>query len=76
MEYGKCMVARRFVARMLEQRVLVAYREHVAQERITELLRELEDEDRVAHEREAKKIQENRRKRDKRRCIACCILMP
>lgn len=44
-----------FAARMFEQRVLNAYRERVAQERQLQLLRELEDEDKLSKEREAKK---------------------
>ncbi|KDN44621.1 hypothetical protein RSAG8_05386, partial [Rhizoctonia solani AG-8 WAC10335] len=66
MEDGKRMFSI-FAARMFEQRVLTAYRERVAQERQLQLLRELEDEDRVAHEREAKKAKENQKKKDKKR---------
>ena len=68
MEDGKRMFSI-FAARMFEQRVLTAYRERVAQERQLQLLRELEDEDRVAHEREAKKAKENQKKKDKKRCV-------
>ena len=56
-----------FAARMFEQRVLQAYREKIAQERQSQLLRELEDEDRVAQEREAKKQTANQKKKDKKR---------
>ncbi|KAF8602186.1 hypothetical protein BDV93DRAFT_524212 [Ceratobasidium sp. AG-I] len=68
MEDGKRMFSI-FAARMFEQRVLTAYRERVAQERQLQLLRELEDEDRVAHEREAKKAKENQKKKDKKRWV-------
>jgi hypothetical protein len=66
MEEGKRMFSI-FAARMFEQRVLQAYREKVAQERQVQLLRELEDEDRVAQEREAKKQNANQKKKDKKK---------
>ena len=53
MEEGKRMFSI-FAARMFEQRVLQAYREKVAQERQLQLLRELEDEDKMEKEKEAK----------------------
>ncbi|KAL0573440.1 Stress response protein nst1 [Marasmius crinis-equi] len=66
MEEGKRMFSI-FAARMFEQRVLTAYREKVAQERQLQLLRELEDEDKFAKEREAKKQNANQKKKDKKR---------
>lgn len=66
MEEGKRMFSI-FAARMFEQRVLQAYREKVAQERQVQLLRELEDEDRVAQERETKKQNANQKKKDKKK---------
>ena len=68
MEEGKRMFSI-FAARMFEQRVLQAYREKVAQERQLQLLRELEDEDKISREREAKKQTQNQRKKDKKRCV-------
>src|ERR1700729_3564958 len=62
MEEGKRMFSI-FAARMFEQRVLNAYRERVAQERQLQLLRELEDEDKLTKEREAKKQSQNHKKR-------------
>jgi hypothetical protein len=56
-----------FAARMFEQRVLTAYRERVAQERQLQLLRELEDEDKISKERELKKQTANQKKKDKKR---------
>ncbi|KAH7882068.1 hypothetical protein F5I97DRAFT_1911677 [Phlebopus sp. FC_14] len=66
MEEGKRMFSI-FAARMFEQRVLQAYREKVAQERQQQLLRELEDEDKLTKEREAKKQTQNQKKKDKKR---------
>ena len=76
MEEGKRMFSI-FAARMFEQRVLQAYREKVAQERQQQLLRELEDEDKLTKEREAKKQTQNQKKKDKKKygvfhCFACC----
>ncbi|KAG2151084.1 salt tolerance down-regulator-domain-containing protein [Suillus bovinus] len=62
MEEGKRMFSI-FAARMFEQRVLQAFREKVAQERQMQLLRELEDEDKLTKEREAKKQLRTRRRR-------------
>ncbi|KAK4045976.1 Stress response protein nst1 [Microbotryomycetes sp. JL201] len=56
-----------FAARMFEQRVLQAYREKVAAERQLQLLREIEAEERLAEEREAKKAKEAQKKKDKKR---------
>ena len=56
-EEGKKMFSI-FAARMFEQRVLEAYeayRERAAEERQHELIRELEDEDKISKERMAKK---------------------
>lgn len=61
-----------FAARMFEQRVLQAYREKVAQERQLQLLRELEDEDKLSREREAKKQKENQKKKDKKKFVHVC----
>ena len=55
--------------RMFEQRVLNAYRERVAQERQLQLLRELEDEDKLTKEKEAKKQSQNQRKKDKKKSL-------
>lgn len=80
MEEGKRMFSI-FAARMFEQRVLQAYREKVAQERQLQLLRELDDEDKLSKEREAKKQSQNQKKKDKKRypfphlTIALRILM-
>jgi hypothetical protein len=70
MEEGKRMFSI-FAARMFEQRVLQAYREKVAQERQLQLLRELEDEDKMSKEREAKKQTQNQKKKDKKRSVFC-----
>lgn len=56
-----------FAARMFEQRVLTAYREKVALERQKRLLEELDDENRVDAQREAKKAKEAQKKKDKKR---------
>ncbi|KAG8215173.1 hypothetical protein J3R82DRAFT_8688 [Butyriboletus roseoflavus] len=66
MEEGKRMFSI-FAARMFEQRVLQAYREKVAQERQQQLLRELEDEDKLTKEREVKKQTQNQKKKDKKK---------
>lgn len=55
-----------FAARMFEQRVFQAYREHVAQERQRKLLEEIELESRAAEEREAKKLKDKTRKKNKK----------
>jgi hypothetical protein len=68
MEEGKRMFSI-FAARMFEQRVLNAYRERVAQERQLQLLRELEDEDKLTKEREAKKQSQNQKKKDKKKWV-------
>ena len=68
MEEGKRMFSI-FAARMFEQRVLQAYREKVAQERQLQLLRELEDEDKLTKEKEAKKQTQNQKKKDKKRYV-------
>jgi hypothetical protein len=67
MEEGKRMFSI-FAARMFEQRVLQAYREKVAQERQLQLLRELEDEDKLQKEREVKKQSQSQKKKDKKKC--------
>lgn len=72
MEEGKHMFSI-FAARMFEQRVLQAYREKVAQERQLQLLRELEDEDKMSKEREAKKQTQNQKKKDKKRSVRCFV---
>lgn len=59
-----------FAARMFEQRVLTAYREEVAAEKQNQLLREIEAEQRLAEEREAKKAKEAQKKKDKKKCVA------
>lgn len=56
-----------FAARMFEQRVLTAYREKVAAERQRKLLEELEDEDKLQAQREAKKQREAAKKKEKKR---------
>ena len=63
-----------FAARLFEQRVLQAYRERVAQERQLQLLRELEDEDKMSKEREAKKQTQNQKKKDKKRLYTSPLL--
>ncbi len=72
MEEGKRMFSI-FAARMFEQRVLQAYREKVAQERQLQLLRELEDEDKISKEREAKKQTQNQKKKDKKRLVPLLV---
>ena len=66
MEEGKRMFSI-FAARMFEQRVLQAYREKVAQERQLQLLRELDDEDKITRDREMKRQNQNQKKKDKKR---------
>lgn len=66
MEEGKRMFSI-FAARMFEQRVLQAYREKVAQERQLQLLRELEDEDKLTKEKEQKKRTEKEKKNARRK---------
>jgi hypothetical protein len=66
MEEGRKMFSI-FAARMFEQRVLNAYREKVAAERQEQLLRELEDEDKVQAEKDAKRQKENQKKKDKKK---------
>lgn len=56
-----------FAARMFEQRVLQAYREKVAQDRQLQLIKELEEEDRAAADREAKKKKDAEKKKDKKK---------
>ena len=56
-----------FAARMFEQRVLTAYREKVARERQQKLLEELDEEDRIDTQREAKKAKEAAKKKEKKR---------
>ena len=58
-----------FAARILEHRVLHAYRETVAQERQLQLLRELEEEESNEKAREAKRAKENQRKKDKKKYV-------
>ena len=70
MQEGKRMFSI-FAARMFEQRVLQAYRERVAQERQLQLLRELEDEERAAAQKDAKKQNANQKKKDKKKCVLC-----
>lgn len=75
MEEGKRMFSI-FAARMFEQRVLQAYREKVAQERQLQLLRELEDEDKINKEKEAKKQTQNQKKKDKKRYVDPTFALP
>ena len=72
LEEGKRMFSI-FAARMFEQRVLQAYREKVAQERQMQLLRELEDEDKLSKEKEAKKQTQNQKKKEKKRYVFCFL---
>ena len=53
---------------MFEQRVLTAYREKVAAERQRKLLEELDEEDRLDGQREAKKAREAAKKKEKSGC--------
>ncbi len=66
MEEGRRMF-QIFAARMFEQRVLTAYREKVAFERQQKLIEELDDEDQITKQREAKKAKEAQKKKDKKR---------
>ena len=74
MEEGKRMFSI-FAARMFEQRVLQAYREKVAQERQLQLLRELEDEDKINKEKEAKKKSQNQQKKAKKLYVIALNLL-
>ncbi|OJD19453.1 hypothetical protein AJ78_00627 [Emergomyces pasteurianus Ep9510] len=66
MEEGRRMF-QIFAARMFEQRVLTAYREKVAHERQLKLIEELEEENRLDVQREAKKAREAQKRKDKKR---------
>ncbi|KAG0037647.1 Stress response protein nst1 [Podila clonocystis] len=66
MEEGRKMF-QAFAARMFEQRVLIAYREQIAEERRLKLLQELEDETRQEQLREERKEREKEKKREKKR---------
>ena len=66
MEEGKRMFSI-FAARMFEQRVLQAYREKVAEARQLQLLRELEDEKLQAQEKDAKKVSQAAKKKEKKK---------
>ena len=66
MEEGRRMF-QIFAARMFEQRVLTAYREKVARERQLRLIEELEEEDRLDTQREAKKAKEAAKKKEKKK---------
>jgi len=66
MEEGRRMF-QIFAARMFEQRVLTAYREKVARERQERLLEELENEDQLVAQREAKKTKEAAKKKEKKK---------
>ncbi|KAI9714075.1 MAG: hypothetical protein M1812_006522 [Candelaria pacifica] len=66
MEEGRRMF-QIFAARMFEQRVLTAYREKVALERQQKLIEELDDEDQITKQREAKRAKEAQKKKDKKR---------
>ena len=74
MEEGKRMFSI-FAARMFEQRVLQAYREKVAQERQLQLLRELDDEDKITKDREMKRQNQNQKKKDKKRYVMLIFLL-
>jgi hypothetical protein len=74
MEEGKRMFSI-FAARMFEQRVLQAYREKVAQERQLQLLRELDDEDKITKDREMKRQNQNQKKKDKKRYAIAPFLL-
>ncbi|KAK4620232.1 Stress response protein [Fulvia fulva] len=56
-----------FAARMFEQRVLTAYREKVATERQMKLLEEIDNEDKLQAQREAKKQRDAQKKKDKKK---------
>ena len=66
MEEGRRMF-QIFAARMFEQRVLTAYREKVAQERQRKLIEELDEENRLDTQREAKKAKEAAKKKEKKK---------
>lgn len=66
MEEGRRMF-QIFAARMFEQRVLHAYREKVAMERQQRLIEELEEDDRLKVEREAKKARDAQKKKEKKK---------
>ncbi|KMU84987.1 hypothetical protein CIHG_02770 [Coccidioides immitis H538.4] len=66
MEEGRRMF-QIFAARMFEQRVLTAYREKIARERQERLIEELEEENRLDVEREAKKAREAQKRKDKKK---------
>ncbi len=66
MEEGRRMF-QIFAARMFEQRVLTAYREKVAAERQARLLQELDEENRLDTQREAKKAREAAKKKEKKK---------
>jgi hypothetical protein len=66
MEEGRRMF-QIFAARMFEQRVLTAYREKVAQERQKKLIEELDEENRLDTQREAKKAKEAAKRKEKKR---------
>ncbi|KAG5296823.1 stress response protein nst1 [Histoplasma ohiense] len=66
MEEGRRMF-QIFAARMFEQRVLTAYREKVARERQLKLIEELEEENRLDVQREAKKAREAQKRKDKKK---------
>ena len=72
MEEGKRMFSI-FAARMFEQRVLQAYREKVAQERQLQLLRELEDEDKLREEKEKEKEKKKEKKKDKKKSVSLSL---
>ncbi|KAL9108314.1 MAG: hypothetical protein Q9227_006912 [Pyrenula ochraceoflavens] len=66
MEEGRRMF-QIFAARMFEQRVLSAYRNKVSQERQRKLIEELDEEDRLGAQREAKKAREAAKKKEKKK---------
>lgn len=66
MEEGRRMF-QIFAARMFQQRVLTAYREKIARERQQKLIEEIEEENRLDVQREAKKQREAQRRKDKKR---------
>ncbi|CAO3665129.1 unnamed protein product [Rhizopus stolonifer] len=66
MEQGKKMF-QAFAARLLEQRIMRAYREKVAQDRQQQLIEELENEDRLRQEKGLKKQQEREKKKEAKR---------
>ncbi|EME41790.1 hypothetical protein DOTSEDRAFT_74002 [Dothistroma septosporum NZE10] len=56
-----------FAARMFEQRVLTAYREKVAAERQMKLLEEIDNDQKLQAQREAKKQRDAQKKKDKKK---------